>query len=73
MSESAGQRWTRNKPTEDGWYWWRKPEDNLLIPYVVKVQKSPSGDMFVFWQHDWNYATVLGGEWQGPLTPNEAT
>ena len=61
--------WTA-EPKEEGWHWWRKPSDGLTIPYVVKVQKASSG-WFVLWQHDWNYAEVLGGEFLGPLSPTD--
>ena len=61
--------WTA-EPKEEGWHWWRKPSDGLTIPYVVKVQKASSG-WFVLWQHDWNYAEVLGGEFLGPISPTD--
>lgn len=70
---TAGQRWTKRKPTEPGWYWHRdltRPYEDEREPYLVKVREY-GGRLCV------GNCELSGppyhGEWQGPLTPNEVT
>lgn len=61
----AGQRWTRERPTEPGWYWYRAVPDSELIVWV-----NDAGEVSSL-----NYDTTVDrmpGEWQGPLFPSEA-
>ena len=71
----AGQRWTRDKPTVAGWYWFRGAfTDGCLV--MARVICSGQE-----WRCDLIYDSVTmlpeqddeWCEWQGPLTPNEAT
>lgn len=66
MSEPAGQRWTCNKPTEPGWYWWKYTGE----PSVVHVVHSMYG--LVIEGHV-GLVQNMNAQWQGPLSPNEAT
>lgn len=62
--------WSRERPTEPGWYWWRTV--SITPSKTVKIQVVQIGDGGYCWQEG-EYTSNLGGEWQGPLTPNEAT
>ena len=73
MTTPAGQRWTREKPSREGVYWFRWSGNSS--PLIVSVAKDDC---------DWRvlemgneYDGALGGysngEWQGPIFPNEAT
>jgi hypothetical protein len=69
----AGQRWTRRKPTIEGWYWFR---DNKKDPPDVHWLSLIDGKLRVFTMSNENCVEHIDdytGEWQGPLTPNEAT
>jgi len=65
----AGQRWTRSTPTEPGFYWWRR---SVGYHKVLKVYDR-AGLCVANGDDDLPIAEIYGGEWQGPLTPNEAT
>jgi hypothetical protein len=67
----AGQRWTRNKPTEPGWYWWRTVNGDS----AVRIIHTHEGGLLIQFEggHVTHLHRVTLGEWQGPLTPNEAT
>jgi hypothetical protein len=60
----GGMRWTRNKPTVPGWYWWKT--------YAVMTNQE-AGTSIVFVAEDrycsieGDYVENLGGEWAGPL------
>lgn len=64
-------RWTTERPTRAGWYWWRNlPEHD---PAVVRIF-TRNGFMRVDWgSKDADYLSPwtrdVGGEWQGPLEP----
>jgi len=64
----AGQRWTRSKPTEPGWYWWRDERETR----VVEVYAAHTGELNASGEN-FDLSDLTIGEWQGPLTPNEAT
>jgi len=63
MTPPAGQRWTRNKPTEPGWYWWRDP--GFVLSGGLKPIYLDEKDLTAPWGNTC--------EWQGPIAPNEAT
>ena len=67
---SAGQRWSRERPTVPGWYWWRNVEmgyepDLAQIDMVDEKLRA----YFICEFEEW--VNVMDGEWQGPITPNE--
>lgn len=64
----AGQRWTRERPTEPGWYWFRN-SDGLQMLVVIY---GPSNHLEVNCQGD-TELEHYHGEFQGPLSPNEVT
>ena len=64
----APQRWTRRKPTAPGWYWWREGLD--AQPALYPVEWKP---VWKCWGIPGKRVDEMLGEWQGPLTPNEAT
>ncbi len=87
MSTPSGQRWTRSKPTEPGWYWWRLT--TVSSPALVLLRNGGGGSYETILcdvidtveQGEWSFSDkrccllkdLLSGEFQGPLTPNEAT
>ena len=69
MTDASGQRWTREKPTEPGWYWYREP--GLGAEAVCVYQPNgPDTDYLEIYDTP---LTEFDGEFQGPLTPHEAT
>jgi hypothetical protein len=60
--------WTKEPPTEPGWYWWR--EDATRLPYPRHVRHDGDGVLYVI---GYQFPTVAeyGGEWQGPIAPQE--
>ena len=76
MTTPAGQRWTRNKPTEPGWYWWRH---NACSPvHATHLERGNGCDQDGLWYAKENMcvphnaAYVPYGEWLGPITPEQA-
>ena len=68
----AGQRWTRKRPKHSGWYWWRANPGG----YAIIERYDMSADGLVMYKQEAGQLIkypLLDGEWQGPLTPNEAT
>ncbi len=63
--------WSRERPTQAGWYWWRRsiqdPEQVLRI-VVIPMLGLHATSMF---DNDAKKVSVLDGEWQGPLEPKE--
>jgi len=59
-------RWTTEKPTKEGWYWWRNPFGEISI--VEAVSAHHSTQMYVN-GHPVGY---VQGEFAGPLTPPPA-
>jgi hypothetical protein len=61
--------WTTNTPTMPGWYWWRcfavmtGKQTKLEVVYIEE-------DGYCHIAGD--YVSNLGGQWQGPLVPEEA-
>lgn len=67
----AGQRWTRNKPTEPGSYWLRREGYD---PEVLTLYYRSWNRLTVNCQGDDDLANY-DGEWYGPIQPpkDEAT
>ena len=64
MTPPAGQRWTRSRPTEPGWYWWRThavTTGQLTGLQVVQIEEDG------YCRQEGEYVSHLGGEWQGPI------
>ena len=73
MTEEARQRagWTRERPTETGWYWWRETAQDF--PHAVLVWPG-DGDVKLVKGGFWRDAKELDntdGEWRGPMTPDD--
>lgn len=61
--------WTTEKPTEDGWYWVRfdwKTEPEIMRINQGHIYKWGESGFSPSWKY-WEY----GGEFQGPLKPQE--
>jgi hypothetical protein len=64
--------WTSNKPTQVGWYWFRKDRDGRAHP--VKIYNA--GVVYYLWPLD-DYANAnltvrlddCSGEFSGPMEP----
>ena len=74
MQQDA-KRWSRNKPTEPGWYWWRH---NACSPvHATYLERGNGCDHDGLWYAKENMcvphnaAYVPYGEWQGPIFPSE--
>jgi hypothetical protein len=71
--------WTNEKPTADGWYWYRKPGFNMGKPcpawvYVVRHDRGGGGQIVyvhLMPPHDREPVTKrvsdCNGEWAGPM------
>jgi hypothetical protein len=57
--------WSKDIPTQSGYYWWRDdPEYNSLIVWV-----SSDGTVLRIGSPETQPAAVIGGQWRGPLRP----
>ncbi len=61
--------WTRAVPTIPGWYFWRR--DTASRWSVREVGVWPGGGLAVRDTYDWITPEQAGGEWQGPIVPQE--
>lgn len=67
-------KWTREKPTQPGWYWWRAPRKRprvlLVSAYAftkTRYQDGLGGDVYLV-------ENMVPGEWAGPIPePEEVT
>lgn len=67
VSPSAGQRWSTQKPTVPGWYWYRNDSELCVLnidwsELVERLYVNCDGDDVLE-----NY----DGEWLGPITPTD--
>lgn len=65
---SGALRWTRERPTEPGYYWLHRPWVEPS-PQVVKVVRHVSGALKVIVFGNVFSLDQIGGEWAGPLEP----
>jgi hypothetical protein len=68
-------KWTTEKPTQDGWYWYRPaPDDNRpLITWIqmVSFPITQTVEAFASCEELANFVDYISGEWAGPLEPPE--
>lgn len=62
--------WTREKPTKNGWYWWRF--DASTSATIVRIMVCGDGSLAEMSNNGHLLlAANFGGEWFGPLSPND--
>lgn len=72
-------KWTKEKPTAPGWYWYREPwrlgPDEEQQVSVRNVYVARDGELYVASEDPEGDADTLvatnDGEWAGPLSPPE--
>lgn len=74
-------KWTTERPTEPGFYWWKNDSEFGKKPRVLMVDKRHYGleGLVVKWPGsdqddylDYNYSPSPGEMWAGPIAlPNE--
>ena len=63
--------WSRERPTKEGWWWWRVDEHDIC-PWMVRVSRGDFGLMLMSGPMGHGFMPIgEGGEWQGPLEPKE--
>lgn len=67
--------WTKTKPTEPGWYWYREPWFQDGAPVLLQVTKHVYPDLLAEWNGQeigaapaCEFIKNLHGEWQ-PVQP----
>jgi len=60
-------RWTKGKPTEAGWYWFRGLAHEA-DPFIVQVDEV---GQFQWPDGGFQEVTLAKGEWAGPIQPPE--
>ena len=63
---TAGQRWRREAPKVEGWYWWRQEPGMMAVPREVLWHPY-----FREWWAQGERIVEGDGEWQGPITPHD--
>ncbi len=60
-------KWTFEKPTEEGWYWFREDENDNIYPYYIQKRGDALCIRGLGWLNDFD------GQFAGPMpTPEEA-
>lgn len=69
-------RWTREKPTEPGWYWLRfEVPAHIGGGYDIKCKEvvEIKGELRLWWgEYEEDDALPDNADWQGPIRPEEA-
>ncbi len=60
-------KWTKNKPTEAGWYWYRG-QTHEEDPFIVQVDEV---GQFQWPDGAFQEVTLTKGEWAGPIEEPE--
>ena len=71
-ADRGGRRkWTREKPTEPGWYWWQRSANDE--PVVVHITDLHADKILriEYPQGDYGRLSNCTGSFQGPITPRE--
>lgn len=64
---AADMKWTSEKPTRKGWYWWRQDKEAVICRVWEWWDKQ---ELYVrFEGSDSAPVNTLDGEWAGPLDP----
>ena len=63
--------WSTNKPTVEGWYWWRPRNSGMNVPHLLLIVVINGAVKYRRWLGDdaWSTECMLDGEWSGPLEP----
>ena len=70
-AQAAQPVWTKEKPTKEGWYWWRSGD--IVGIHVLEFDGDEGGEL-VCMTTDGDTIEEMGGEWAGHLPePREAT
>ena len=57
--------WTANKPSVEGWYFWRRSEKvGDHMHWVACFYESDTGDI---WVANVQVPVFTGGQWSGPI------
>jgi len=62
--EAAAPKWTTERPTAPGWYWWRERWDRESTQYEAPCPVFVRGD-----EEEWENWDVRDLWWSKPLTP----
>jgi len=72
--DSVCKEWTRHTglwldipPEQEGWYWQRKHNCDRVLKTVHKTDRG----LIVEKDFDWTTVNAIGGQWQGPITPEK--
>lgn len=67
--------WSRERPTKEGYYWWRKDGDIEILQLwdcaYLQVSQMYNEEGFQSEPLDAFLREYADGEWQGPLEPKE--
>lgn len=67
-------KWTTDKPTKKGWYWWRDMRHGHRISLVVYIEFGERGCGLVSFAYAERYRELKDmthGEWAGPIPETE--
>lgn len=67
-------KWTTEKPTKEGWYWYRQYRNNGIRKgsfYPPRIAEVEAGLMIWEFMTEDAYTNVidLNGQWSGPIQP----
>lgn len=64
--------WTKDKPTQPGWYWYRSPRPTLVVVCYIEIGLRDNCVSFAYGER-YQAMSEMEGEWAGPIPePMEA-
>jgi len=65
-------RWTTERPTKPGWYWWRANAESFESPHLIdRVGDIHGGDVLYCATCDDDHMEERDGQWAGPIPEPE--
>lgn len=67
-------KWKNDKPTVEGWYWYRQPRKNGIREgqFYPSTMAHVDGSLWCDCDSQYDAVTAFDGQWAGPIPePNE--
>lgn len=63
-------KWTDERPTKPGWYWWRSDTRTLMVVCYVEMSERDGCVSFAYGER-YRLLSEMKGQWAGPIMEPE--